>query len=84
MTDEFFVAVKEFNLSWDSEAAEPQFLQYAFVDQDTKAELLETYNSLKKFEEKLNSHGIDALKNVHSQRGFICSRYRLWSKIIAR
>ena len=80
MTDEFFVAVKEFNLSWDEvKLLSRNSLQYAFVDQDTKAELLETYNSrIKKFEEKLNSHGIDALKNVHSpKRGFICSRYRL-------
>jgi adenosine deaminase CECR1 len=80
MTDEFFVAVKEFNLSWDEvKLLSRNSLQYAFVDEETKADLLETYNSrIKKFEEKLNSHGIDALKNVHSpKRGFICSRYRL-------
>lgn len=80
MTDEFFVAVKEFNLSWDEiKLLSRNSLQYSFTEPEVKADLLKTYNSrIKKFEKSLNSRGIGALKNVHSpKRGFICSRYQL-------
>lgn len=80
MTDEFFVAVKEFNLSWDEiKLLSRNSLKHAFVDEETKADLIAKYDErIKKFEKNLNSRGIRALKNVHSpKRGFICSRYQL-------
>ncbi len=80
MTDEFFVAVKEFNLSWaEIKQLSHNSLQYSFANETKKAELLATFDKrIKKFEKALKTHGIDALKNVESpKRGFICARYGL-------
>ena len=80
MTDEFFVAVKEFNLSWrEIRRLSENSLQHAFLPEDTRVTLLSTYRkAAEKFERGLQKKGIDALNRPPSpKRGFICRRYQL-------
>ena len=60
MTDEFFVAVKEFNLSWNEiKLLSENSLKYAFLDSETKEELLKRYRSnIFVFEEKVRSDAV--------------------------
>jgi adenosine deaminase CECR1 len=80
LTDEFFVAVKEFNLSWDELLLlSRNSLQYSFVEDDVKAQLLKTYNArAQKFQDSFTKNGIDSLKKTKPvSYGFICKRYSL-------
>ena len=80
LTDEFFVAVKEFNLSWDEILLlSRNSLQYSFVEDDVKAELLKTYNSrIKTFQESFVSRGMGSLKNTKPvSYSFTCKHYSL-------
>ena len=78
MTDEFFVAVKEFNLSWNEiKLLSENSLKYAFLDSETKEELLKRYRSnIFAFEEKVRSDaaGVGGLR-IAPKRGFICRQY---------
>jgi adenosine deaminase CECR1 len=78
LTDEFFVAVKEFNLSWDELLLlSRNSLQYSFVEDDVKAQLLKTYNArIQKFQDSFSKNGIDSLKKTKPvSYGFTCKRY---------
>jgi adenosine deaminase CECR1 len=80
ITDEFFVAVKEFNLSWDEILLlSRNSLQYSFVEDDVKAQLLKTYNTrIQKFQESFARDGIASLKNTKPlSYSFTCKRYSL-------
>ena len=80
MTDEFFVAVKEFNLSWEEiKTLSRNSLRYAFVDEETRDRLLATYNQrIARFEKALAKKGLGALsKSPAPRRGFVCDRYKL-------
>ena len=80
ITDEFFVAVKEFNLSWDELLLlSRNSLQYSFVEDEIKTQLLKTYNSrIQKFQSAFANHGIGVLKKSNPVTyGFICKRYSL-------
>ena len=80
MTDEFFVGVKEFNLSWDEvKWLSTNSLKYAFLPESEKNELLEKYQkNINQFEKKLERRGLSALNGKSSpKRGFICRRYQL-------
>jgi len=80
LTDEFFVAVKEFNLSWDELLLlSRNSLKYSFVEDDVKAELLQTYNKrISSFEKSFIDKGLKALKNTKPvSYGFTCKRYQL-------
>jgi adenosine deaminase CECR1 len=78
MTDEFYVAVTEFNLSWaEVKLLSENSLRYAFVDQLVRDELLETFQKrISKFEKKASNIGATGF-NVQSapRRLFICSRF---------
>lgn len=80
ITDEFFVAVKEFNLSW-SEILQlsRNSLQYSFVEGDVKKQLLDTYNKrASQFEKQFGSKGLAGFKSVTPvSYGFTCKRYQL-------
>jgi adenosine deaminase CECR1 len=80
MTDEFYVAVREFNLSWDEvKLLSRNSLTYSFVEDDVKQQLLETYEDrISAFEARLAKRGLKALRNKNApKRRFICTRYGL-------
>ncbi len=81
MTDEFFVAVKEFNLSWkEIKELSRNSLRYAFVDEKTKARMLALYETrISSFEEKNRVRGSRNLSTGKRapRRQFICKRYGL-------
>jgi len=78
MTDEFFVAVREFNLSWDEiQQLSENSLKYAFLPEEEKSQLIETYRQrTARFEKRFKKSGISALKASNApKRAFICNRY---------
>jgi adenosine deaminase CECR1 len=82
LTDEFFVAVKEFNLSWDElKTLSQNSLKYSFVDDSTKQQLVRKLSkNLAKFEQKVTSNAnikvsLQATKPV--SYSFICRYYQL-------
>ena len=80
MTDEFFVAVREFNLSW-SEMVQlgRNSLSHAFVDDTTKQKLLADYEKrVAAFAEKFQKGGWASLKGVKPvSYSFLCKHYKL-------
>ncbi|GGA72917.1 hypothetical protein GCM10011369_13320 [Neiella marina] len=80
ITDEFFVAVKEFNLSWDElTQLSRNSISYAFIDENNKAGLLNTLNSrLDSFEQGFESQGVKALSDITPVTySFVCKQYQL-------
>lgn len=79
MTDEFFVAVSEFNLSWEEvKQLSRNSLAYAFVAAETRQELLENYElRIRRFERQIRRSGLEKLGPMPETRRFICSRYGL-------
>jgi adenosine deaminase CECR1 len=78
MTDEFYVAVTEFNLSWaEVKLLSENSLRYAFVDELVRDELLETYQKrISKFEKRASNSGAAGfLGQSAPRRLFICRRY---------
>jgi adenosine deaminase CECR1 len=80
MTDEYFVAVREFNLSW-SEMVQlgRNSLTHAFVDDATKQKLLADYEKrVAAFAERFQRDGWNSLKNVKPvSYTFLCKHYSL-------
>jgi adenosine deaminase CECR1 len=83
MTDEYFVAVREFNLSW-SEIVRlgRNSLQYSFVDEATKQRLLADYDKrVTAFADRFQKTGWASLKNVKPVTySFTCKRYSVCLK----
>lgn len=80
MTDEYYVAVKEFNLSWQELVSLGEnSLQYSFVDKQTKQQLMDKYKArIAKFAKDFQRNGVDSLSKVKSEkRAFICHYYQL-------
>lgn len=77
MTDEYFVAVREFNLSWEEVTTlSENSLQYAFVQADEKERLLRDFRErLQKFEAGVAKYGTSRLGEMPATRQFICNRY---------
>ena len=83
MTDEFLVAVKEFNLSWaEIKRLSENSLRYAFVDETTREGLLRTYRKrIGQFERRMAKQGIAALGEPDApRRGFICRQYEICAR----
>lgn len=79
MTDEFFVAVKEFNLSW-SEIVQlsRNSLKHSFTPERIKAQLLNNFElSIKDFEDKIPDNAKQLLSNDAVSYSFICRFYSL-------
>ncbi|MBX2848343.1 MAG: hypothetical protein KTR16_08485 [Acidiferrobacterales bacterium] len=79
MTDEFFVAVKEFNLSWD-EVTRLSYnsLFYSFAPEDIKMQMIESFQrSIRDFEDKMQGDSLAALSNKAQTYGFTCRQYKL-------
>jgi adenosine deaminase CECR1 len=79
MTDEFYVAVTEFNLSWEEvKLLSRNSLARAFVAPELKQDLLAKYESaISRFEREMSRSGIAKLGPMPETRGFICKRYEL-------
>lgn len=80
MTDEYFVAVKEFNLSWE-EVVQLGYnsIKHAFLDEREKQKLLSNYeNRVSTFEEAFLKNRLKSLPQEPIQlRQFICNQYEL-------
>ena len=83
MTDEYFVAVREFNLSW-SEITQlgRNSLVHSFVDEPTKQKLLADYDKrVAAFAERFQKGGWASLKSVKPVTySFICKHYSVCMK----
>ena len=80
MTDEYYVAVKEFDLSWEEILTMGRnSLTYSFVEDDIKQTLLNNYdNRIKQFVKSFTKNESRVLKSQKIQtRAFICDRYNL-------
>ena len=79
MTDEFFVAVTEFDLSWDEiKTLSRNSLQYSFVQPAVRQQLLQEFDTrISKFELGMQKYGVTRLPAMPPTRQFICTRYEL-------
>ncbi|RLA34498.1 MAG: adenosine deaminase [Gammaproteobacteria bacterium] len=79
MTDEFYVAVKEFNLSWDEvKQLSRNSLQHAFVSPDVKQDLLNSFEKkISDYERGVSKNGVAKLGTMPQTRRFICKYYEL-------
>jgi len=80
MTDEYFVALTSFNLSWQELVSLGRnSLQHSFVDTATKKTLLEDYElRVKTFSSAFQKTGLAALSGIKPvSYGFICDQYQL-------
>jgi len=80
LTDEYFVAVREFNLSWEElTQLGHNSLQYSFLDEPTKQRLLADYERrVGAFVERFRSQGAAALREVKPvSYQFTCRHYQL-------
>ena len=80
MTDEYFVAVREFNLSWNELVQLGRnSLSFAFLDDTTRQKLLADYEKrVALFVEKFQKTGWASLKDVKPvSYSFTCKRYKL-------
>jgi len=79
MTDEFFVAVTEFDLSWaEIKTLSRNSLQHAFVGDETKQKLLQDFEDrMARFERSVKRSGVAKLGAMPETRQFVCDRYKL-------
>jgi adenosine deaminase CECR1 len=80
LTDEYFVAVKEFNLSWEEMVQLGRnSLRYSFLDEPTKQKLLAAYEKrVQTFAQQFQSKGWAALEQVQPvSYSFLCTHYQL-------
>ena len=83
LSDEFLVAVKEFDLSWaEIKRLSEDSLSHAFVDDTTREKLLGTYRQrIRGFERRMAKRGLAALGDLDApRRGFICRRYEICAR----
>ena len=79
MTDEFYVAVSEFNLSWQEiKTLSRNSLQYSFAQPEVKDSLLRDFDErMQKFERQMKKYGSERLGPMPDTRQFVCDRYQL-------
>jgi adenosine deaminase CECR1 len=80
LSDEFFVAVKEFNLSWEEIVKLGRnSLQYSFLDEPTKQRLLANYDKrIAAFAAQFQKKGWASLNDAKPvSYGFLCKHYQL-------
>ncbi|MEO0574090.1 MAG: adenosine deaminase [Pseudomonadota bacterium] len=78
-TDEYFVGVKEFDLTWaEIVSMSRNSLQYAFVQEPVKAKLLDEFDAkIKRFERLMRKAGLAKNSPFPDTRTFICARYQI-------
>ena len=79
MTDEFYVAVKEFNLTWgEVKQLSRNSLQHAFVSAGVKQDLLSNFEKkISTYERNMSKSGTAKLGAMPQTRRFICKNYEL-------
>lgn len=80
LTDEFFVAVTEFDLTWrEIERLSRNSLRHSFLPEAEKAALLEDFSArLARFAAAFQAQGMAAFADrTPPRRGFVCRRYGL-------
>jgi adenosine deaminase CECR1 len=80
LTDEYFVAVREFNLSWEEMVQLGRnSLKYSFLDEPTRLRLLADYDRrVQSFAQQFQSKGWSALKDAKPVSYlFTCNQYQL-------
>jgi adenosine deaminase CECR1 len=80
LSDEFYVAVKEFNLSWEEIVKLGRnSLHYSFLDAPTKERLLAGYDKrMASFAEGFRQKGWDGLRDTKPvSYGFLCRHYQI-------
>ncbi len=80
MSDEFYVAVKEFNLSWEEIVKLGRnSLYYSFLDEPTKQKLLANYDKrVTVFAQRFQKRGWSSLGDaIPVSYGFLCSHYQV-------
>jgi len=80
LTDEYFVAVKEFDLSWDEMVLLGRnSLKFSFLEPAVKERLLADYERrITAFAQAFRSKGMDSLSKVKPVTyGFTCKRYKV-------
>ncbi len=80
LTDEFYVAVREFNLSWEElNEVGRNSLKYSFLDEPTKQRLLADYDRrMTAFAKDFRARGWAALAAAKPvSYGFLCRHYQL-------
>ncbi len=84
LTDEYFVAVKEFNLSWDELARlSRNGLEYSFLSEQDKINALADFDKrMQRFITGFASNGLTGISSASgsaplSPRSFICKHYQL-------
>lgn len=80
LTDEYYVAVREFNLSWEELVQLGRnSLQYAFVEAPVKQKLLADHDArTARYAERFRKQGWESLKAVQPvSYSFTCKRYQL-------
>ena len=79
MTDEFFVATTEFNVSWaEIKLLSRNSLSHAFVSPEMKQSLLDDYDKkISRFEARMEKSGVAILGAMPETRQFMCARYEL-------
>jgi adenosine deaminase CECR1 len=80
MSDEFFVAVKEFNLSWEEIVKLGRnSLQYSFLDEPTKQRVLANYDKrIAGFAQQFQKKGWASLSGAKPvSYGFLCKHYQV-------
>ncbi|MEN7341378.1 MAG: adenosine deaminase [Pseudomonadota bacterium] len=79
LTDEFFVAVREFNLTWaEVRQLHLNSLTFALVDDAKKQQLIDRHEQqIQRFERKMQQRGLEKSKRLPDTRNFICDRYAL-------
>ena len=84
LTDEFFVAVREFDLSWQEiRKLSANSISHGFMEPEVKARLLDTLNKrLDTFEKRFAraadpAKAIDRLSIEPEYRGFLCRKYQV-------
>jgi adenosine deaminase CECR1 len=80
MTDEFYVAVAEFNLSWDEiKLLSRNSLKYSFASEKIRREMLQGYDKrIAAFERRMLRGGMGKISTENlTCRGFIQKQYAL-------
>ncbi|MFL6549461.1 MAG: adenosine deaminase, partial [Povalibacter sp.] len=83
MTDEYYVAVHEFNLSWEEMTQLGRnSLKHSFLDPATKQKLLADYEKrVQAFQQQFEKQGWAALKSVKPvSYSFLCTHYQICLK----
>jgi len=80
MSDEYFVAVREFNLSWEEMTQLGRnSLKYSFLDEPTKQRLLANYEKrLQAFQQTFQNKGLNGLSAIKPvSYSFLCKHYQV-------